>query len=86
MTGELFDHLTCWDALRAALPVGTVSGAPKVCSATLFCNWNWSLSLDTQTPNTIHGVQFPILFRHPCTIFLWVLAIEVYEQLSVIID
>ncbi|KAG6535471.1 anthranilate synthase alpha subunit 1, chloroplastic-like [Zingiber officinale] len=28
--GELYDHLTCWDALRAALPVGTVSGAPKV--------------------------------------------------------
>ncbi|XP_020108640.1 anthranilate synthase alpha subunit 2, chloroplastic-like [Ananas comosus] len=30
VTGELFDNLTCWDALRAALPVGTVSGAPKV--------------------------------------------------------
>ncbi|KAK7270146.1 hypothetical protein RIF29_23074 [Crotalaria pallida] len=30
ITGELQDHLTCWDALRAALPVGTVSGAPKV--------------------------------------------------------
>ncbi|GAA0148720.1 hypothetical protein LIER_08086 [Lithospermum erythrorhizon] len=30
VTGELLDHLTCWDAFRAALPVGTVSGAPKV--------------------------------------------------------
>ncbi|KAH0450299.1 hypothetical protein IEQ34_020991 [Dendrobium chrysotoxum] len=30
VTGELFENLTCWDALRAALPVGTVSGAPKV--------------------------------------------------------
>lgn len=30
VTGELPDHLTSWDALRAALPVGTVSGAPKV--------------------------------------------------------
>ncbi|KAL5991506.1 Allatostatin [Asimina triloba] len=30
VTGELLDQLTCWDALRAALPVGTVSGAPKV--------------------------------------------------------
>ncbi|KAG0495069.1 hypothetical protein HPP92_006063 [Vanilla planifolia] len=30
VTGELFDHLSSWDALRAALPVGTVSGAPKV--------------------------------------------------------
>ncbi|XP_027336500.1 anthranilate synthase alpha subunit 1, chloroplastic-like isoform X2 [Abrus precatorius] len=30
VTGELQDHLTSWDALRAALPVGTVSGAPKV--------------------------------------------------------
>ncbi|XP_062172775.1 anthranilate synthase alpha subunit 2, chloroplastic-like [Alnus glutinosa] len=30
VTGELIDHLTSWDALRAALPVGTVSGAPKV--------------------------------------------------------
>ncbi|XP_052187679.1 anthranilate synthase alpha subunit 1, chloroplastic isoform X2 [Diospyros lotus] len=30
ITGELHNHLTCWDALSAALPVGTVSGAPKV--------------------------------------------------------
>ncbi|XP_055831364.1 anthranilate synthase alpha subunit 2, chloroplastic-like isoform X2 [Solanum dulcamara] len=30
VSGELLDHLTCWDALRAALPVGTVSGSPKV--------------------------------------------------------
>ncbi|XP_059666414.1 anthranilate synthase alpha subunit 1, chloroplastic-like [Cornus florida] len=30
VTGEMLDHLTCWDALRATLPVGTVSGAPKV--------------------------------------------------------
>ncbi|KAK9913711.1 hypothetical protein M0R45_037520 [Rubus argutus] len=30
VTGELQDNLNCWDALRAALPVGTVSGAPKV--------------------------------------------------------
>ncbi|XP_048324965.2 anthranilate synthase alpha subunit 2, chloroplastic [Ziziphus jujuba] len=30
VTGELKDDLTSWDALRAALPVGTVSGAPKV--------------------------------------------------------
>ncbi|XP_057991362.1 anthranilate synthase alpha subunit 1, chloroplastic isoform X2 [Hevea brasiliensis] len=28
--GELQDNLSCWDALRAALPVGTVSGAPKM--------------------------------------------------------
>jgi anthranilate synthase component 1 len=30
VTGRLRDGLTCWDALRTALPVGTVSGAPKV--------------------------------------------------------
>ena len=30
VTGELLEELSCWDALRAALPVGTVSGAPKV--------------------------------------------------------
>ncbi len=30
VTGELRDGLDCWDALRAALPVGTISGAPKV--------------------------------------------------------
>eukprot|EP00899_Mesostigma_viride_P002556 jgi/Mesvir1/12300/Mv00502-RA.1 len=30
VTGSLKDGLTCWDALRAALPAGTVSGAPKV--------------------------------------------------------
>ncbi|VAI07458.1 unnamed protein product [Triticum turgidum subsp. durum] len=30
VSGELDDRLESWDALRAALPVGTVSGAPKV--------------------------------------------------------
>ena len=30
VTGTLKPQLTAWDALRAALPVGTVSGAPKV--------------------------------------------------------
>ncbi|BBN03831.1 anthranilate synthase component I [Marchantia polymorpha subsp. ruderalis] len=30
VTGELLDDMKSWDALRAALPVGTVSGAPKV--------------------------------------------------------
>jgi anthranilate synthase component 1 len=30
VTGELRHGLDCWDALRAALPAGTVSGAPKV--------------------------------------------------------
>jgi hypothetical protein len=30
VSGQLDDHLQSWDALRAALPVGTVSGAPKV--------------------------------------------------------
>ena len=31
--GKLKQELTSWDALRAALPVGTVSGAPKVNAA-----------------------------------------------------
>jgi anthranilate synthase component 1 len=30
VTGRLLPELNCWDALRAALPAGTVSGAPKV--------------------------------------------------------
>ena len=30
VTGELLPQLDSWDALRAALPAGTVSGAPKV--------------------------------------------------------
>ncbi|KAL5052996.1 hypothetical protein RYX36_033678 [Vicia faba] len=30
VTGELQDHLTCWDALHVAFPIGTVNGAPKV--------------------------------------------------------
>ncbi len=30
VTGRLHDGLGCWDALRASLPVGTVSGAPKI--------------------------------------------------------
>jgi hypothetical protein len=31
VTGRLLPQLDSWDALRAALPAGTVSGAPKVC-------------------------------------------------------
>ena len=30
VTGRLRAGLDCWDALRAALPVGTISGAPKI--------------------------------------------------------
>ncbi len=30
VTGRLREGLDCWDALRAALPVGTISGAPKI--------------------------------------------------------
>lgn len=30
VTGKLREGCTCWDALRYTLPVGTVSGAPKV--------------------------------------------------------
>jgi len=30
VTGRLRDGCDCWDALRHALPVGTVSGAPKI--------------------------------------------------------
>ncbi|MCE7975167.1 MAG: anthranilate synthase component I [Leptolyngbya sp. PLA1] len=30
VTGTLREGLDCWDALRAALPVGTISGAPKL--------------------------------------------------------
>ena len=30
VTGALRQGLDCWDALRAALPVGTISGAPKI--------------------------------------------------------
>jgi anthranilate synthase component 1 len=30
VTGELRGGLDCWDALRATLPVGTISGAPKI--------------------------------------------------------
>ncbi|MCC6969083.1 MAG: chorismate-binding protein [Phycisphaerales bacterium] len=30
VTGQLREGLDCWDALRAALPVGTISGAPKI--------------------------------------------------------
>jgi anthranilate synthase component 1 len=30
VTGTLRPGLTCWDALRATLPVGTISGAPKI--------------------------------------------------------
>lgn len=35
VTGRLRSSHCAWDALRAALPVGTVSGAPKVLSRCL---------------------------------------------------
>ena len=36
VTGRLLPELDAWDALRAALPAGTVSGAPKVRGPTKF--------------------------------------------------
>ncbi len=30
VTGELAEGMTAFDALRVSLPVGTVSGAPKI--------------------------------------------------------
>ena len=30
VTGKLQEGLTSWDAMRSALPAGTISGAPKV--------------------------------------------------------
>lgn len=47
MTGELLDELSSWDALRAALPVGTVSGAPKV--STILSQQFKFMSLSIQT-------------------------------------
>lgn len=46
VTGDLLDHLTSWDALRAALPVGTVSGAPKVFMhrPSFFSNYTFTVS------------------------------------------
>ncbi|KAG5537047.1 hypothetical protein RHGRI_024482 [Rhododendron griersonianum] len=29
VTGEMFEHLSCWDVLQAALPSAVVSGSPK---------------------------------------------------------
>jgi len=40
VTGEMQEHLSSWDVLRSALPVGTVSGAPKVCGS-LSLRWFW---------------------------------------------
>lgn len=48
VSGELLDELSSWDALRAALPVGTVSGAPKVRFLNLFLYFS-SLFIITQT-------------------------------------
>lgn len=35
--GKLLPELDAWDALRAALPAGTISGAPKVCPFYCIC-------------------------------------------------
>jgi anthranilate synthase component 1 len=45
VTGRLRPELSAWDALRAALPAGTVSGAPKVPARLI-----WPLRLRPDTP------------------------------------
>ncbi|KAJ9511440.1 hypothetical protein QJQ45_029898 [Haematococcus lacustris] len=50
VTGTLLPHLDAWDALRAALPAGTVSGAPKVVRDTPLTH----PSHPSHTPHTPH--------------------------------
>ena len=62
VTGQLLPELGVWDVLRAALPAGTVSGAPKArppqpassacacpCSCTLACRAATLLHITTQS-------------------------------------
>ena len=37
VTGKLLPELNAWDVMRAALPAGTVSGAPKVMCVQVDC-------------------------------------------------
>lgn len=40
VVGDLAPGLDAWDALRAALPAGTISGAPKVLHHTAMGCWS----------------------------------------------
>uniref|UniRef100_A0A2P2KK45 anthranilate synthase n=1 Tax=Rhizophora mucronata TaxID=61149 RepID=A0A2P2KK45_RHIMU len=77
VTGELLDDLTSWDVLRAALPVGTVSGAPKVKAMELIDQlettrrgpysggFGWiSFSGDMDIALALRTIVFPTNFRH----------------------
>ena len=43
--GKLLPQLNAWDVMRAALPAGTVSGAPKVSRAMLYLNLKCALTV-----------------------------------------
>ena len=54
VTGRLARHLDAWDALRAALPAGTVSGAPKVpISPSCCCSSHCCILLADVQPSTL---------------------------------
>ena len=54
VTGRLLPHLDAWDALRAALPAGTVSGAPKV-------GWQHAPAYELHATGILQGVKMHVL-------------------------
>ena len=69
VSGELAKDKTCYDAFRSVFPAGTVSGAPKVCSArALPCVF---LMLPGIVDASIAGVATP-MFSGVASLFLHV--------------
>lgn len=61
--GRLLPELNAWDVMRAALPAGTVSGAPKVSPnlpplllPDIAVSTDFGLSIDTNALGLQHGV------------------------------
>ncbi|KAF7134507.1 hypothetical protein RHSIM_Rhsim08G0182300 [Rhododendron simsii] len=61
VTSESLDHLSSWDALRAALPVGTVSGVPKEARPRLGASTPPSCTLE-KTHGILHKLLSSTLF------------------------
>lgn len=59
VTGKLLPELNAWDVMRAALPAGTVSGAPKVCCACVEHNRPVGLLQDA-----LHMSLMPAMAQH----------------------
>ncbi|KAK6802913.1 hypothetical protein RDI58_000697 [Solanum bulbocastanum] len=64
VSGELLDHLACRDALQAALPVGTICGAPKSCSLFMYDPGDMDIGLALRTMVFMNGPRYDTMYSY----------------------